>query len=55
MSIFQKSVINKHLANLDSRQIKKAYQKFRKNYNSVKIEKIKNLKGEEIAIVEMSV
>lgn len=47
MSIFQKSVINKHLANLDSEVVEKAYQKFRENYNSAKIEEIKNLKEEE--------
>jgi len=47
MSIFQKSVINKHLTNLDNKQVEKAYQKFRENCNSAKIEKIKNLKEEE--------
>jgi len=47
MSIFQKSVVNKHLANLDSEQVEIAYQKFRENYNSAKIEEIKNLKEEE--------
>ncbi|MDA3859851.1 MAG: transposase, partial [Melioribacteraceae bacterium] len=47
MSIFQKSVVNKHLANLDKGQVEKAYQKFRENYNSAKIKEIKNLKEEE--------
>jgi hypothetical protein len=41
MSIFQKSVIKKHLNNLDKDQVEKAYQKFRENYNPAKIEKIK--------------
>ncbi len=47
MSIFQKSVINKHLANLDSGVVEKAYQKFRANYNCAKIEEIKKLKEEQ--------
>jgi len=47
MSIFQKSVVSKHLANLDNEQVEVAYQKFRENYNSAKIEEIKNLKEEE--------
>jgi len=47
MSIFQKSVINKHLKNLNQNQVEKAYQKFKENYNPTKIEKIKKLKEEE--------
>jgi type I restriction-modification system DNA methylase subunit len=47
MTIFQKSVINKHLKNLDKAQIEKAYLKFRTNYSPAKIEKIKQLKEEE--------
>ena len=47
MSIFQKSVINKHLKNLDKNQVEEAYQKFRNNYSPAKIEKIKQLKEEE--------
>ncbi|MCD4773864.1 MAG: hypothetical protein K8R41_10830, partial [Bacteroidales bacterium] len=47
MAIFQKSVIKKHLNNLDKDQVEKAYQKFRENYSPAKIEKIKQLKEEE--------
>lgn len=47
MSIFQKSVINKHLKNLDQNQVEAAYQKFKNNYSPAKIEKIKQLKEEE--------
>ena len=47
MTIFQKSVINRHLDNLDKEQVEKAYQKFRKNYSPAKIEEIKKLKEEE--------
>ncbi len=47
MSIFQKSVINKHLKNLDKDQVEKAYQKFKVNYSPAKIEEIKQLKEEE--------
>ncbi len=47
MSIFQKSVINKHLKNLDKNKVEVAYQKFRNNYNPAKINKIKQLKEEE--------
>ena len=47
MTIFQKSVINKHLKNLDKAQVEKAYLKFRTNYSPAKIEKIKQLKEEE--------
>ena len=37
MEIFQKSVINKHLATLDKNQAEKAYQKFKENYSPTKI------------------
>ena len=47
MAIFQKSVIQKHLNNLDKEQVEKAYQKFRENYSPAKIKKIKQLKEEE--------
>lgn len=47
MPIFQKSVIQKHLKNLDQEKIEKAFQTFRLNYNAAKIEQIKTLKEEE--------
>lgn len=47
MPIFQKSVIQKHLKNLDQEKIEKAFQTFRLNYNTAKIEQIKTLKEEE--------
>ncbi|MCH7524533.1 MAG: N-6 DNA methylase [Bacteroidetes bacterium] len=47
MAIFQKSVIKKHLNNLDKEQVEKAYLKFKSNYNPAKIEQIKTLKEEE--------
>ena len=47
MSIFQKSVINKHLKNFDKNQVETAYKKFKDNYKLAKIEKIKQLKEEE--------
>ncbi|MDC9721350.1 MAG: N-6 DNA methylase [Urechidicola sp.] len=47
MPIFQKSVIKKHLENLDQEKVEKAFQTFRLNYNSAKIEQIKTLKEEE--------
>ncbi len=47
MAIFQKSVINKHLTNLDKEQVEKAYLKFKENYSPAKIKKIKQLKEEE--------
>ncbi len=47
MEIFQKSVINKHLASLAKDQVEKAYQKFKENFSPAKIEKIKQLKEEE--------
>ncbi len=47
MSIFQQSVINKHLRNLDKDKVEKAYKKFRENYSPQRITKIKELKEEE--------
>jgi type I restriction-modification system DNA methylase subunit len=47
MAIFQKSVLKKHLNNLDKEQVEKAYLKFKNNYNPTKIEQIKTLKEEE--------
>ncbi len=47
MTIFQKSVIKRHLDNLDKEQVEKAYQKFRENYSPAKLEEIKKLKEEE--------
>ncbi|MGX1024288.1 Eco57I restriction-modification methylase domain-containing protein [Psychroflexus sp. MBR-150] len=47
MPIFQKSVIQKHLKNLDQEKLEKAFQTFRLNYNPTKIEQIKTLKEEE--------
>ena len=46
MALFQKSVIKKHLNNLDKEQVEKAYQKIRENYSPAKIEKIKQIKKE---------
>jgi len=45
--MFQKSVINKHLASIDSEKINNAFAKFRENYNPSKIQKINKLKEEE--------
>lgn len=47
MPIFQKSVLNKHLENLNNEEVEKAYQVFKKNYSVSKIESIKELKEEE--------
>lgn len=47
MPIFQKSVIKKHLENLDSIRVEQAYQTFLRNYSAAKIEEIKTLKEEE--------
>jgi type I restriction-modification system DNA methylase subunit len=47
MQIFQKSVIKKHLKNLDQEKVEKAFQIFKQNYNPAKIEQIKTLKEEE--------
>ncbi len=47
MSMFQKSVVNKYLANLDEKKVEKAYKAFKNNYTLAKTEKIKKLKEEE--------
>ncbi|OQX81833.1 MAG: hypothetical protein B6D61_00175 [Bacteroidetes bacterium 4484_249] len=47
MSLFQKSVVIKHLRNLDKKEVEIAFQKFRENFNRSKIEKIKLLNEEE--------
>jgi type I restriction-modification system DNA methylase subunit len=47
MPIFQKSVIQDYVEKLDQNKVEKAYQTFRTNYNSAKIEQIKTLKEEE--------
>jgi len=47
MTMFQKSVINKHLASIDSKNIDNAFAKFKENYNPSKIQKINKLKEEE--------
>jgi len=51
MTIFQKSVINRHLDNLDKEQVEKVYQIFRTNYSPAKIEEIKKLKKKNIKTV----
>ena len=47
MPIFQASVINKYLKNLDSEKITQAFSKFKENYNSSKIALIRSMKEEE--------
>lgn len=47
MPIFQKSVVQDYVEKLDQDKVEKAYQTFRTNYNSSKIEQIKTLKEEE--------
>jgi type I restriction-modification system DNA methylase subunit len=47
MPLFQKSVIQKHLANLEPSQLDDAFKRFQHNYNANKILKIKTLKEEE--------
>ena len=47
MAMFQKSVINKHLASIDSEKINNAFAKFKENYSLSKIQKINKLKEEE--------
>jgi len=47
MQIFQKSVIQKHLNNLDTEKVNKAFEAFNKVYNPGKIKQIKTLKEEE--------
>ncbi len=46
MGIFQKSVINNHLVNVDKEQVDKAFDKFKKNYSPKKISEIKKKKEE---------
>lgn len=47
MSIFQKSVIKRHLKYLDTEKVNKAFKMFNEVYSLEKIEKIKTLKEEE--------
>ncbi|MDM8544009.1 N-6 DNA methylase, partial [Desulfococcaceae bacterium HSG9] len=47
MSMFQKSVINKYLSNIDQNLIETAYQAFKHNYTSEGIDRIKRMKEEE--------
>ncbi|MDA3817855.1 MAG: N-6 DNA methylase [Prolixibacteraceae bacterium] len=47
MSIFQKSVINNHLSQLDKEQVDKAFEKFIENYSFSKIAEIQKMKEEE--------
>jgi type I restriction-modification system DNA methylase subunit len=47
MGIFQKSVVNKHLATLDKKQVEKAFEKFKGIYTPKKISEIQKLKEEE--------
>ncbi len=47
MSIFQKSVINNHLSQLDKDQVEKAFAKFNDNYSFSKIAEIQKMKEEE--------
>jgi type I restriction-modification system DNA methylase subunit len=47
MPIFQKSVIQKHLANLEQSQLDDAFKIFKDNYSVDKIQQIKLLKEEE--------
>ena len=47
MAIFQKSVLNKRLGQLDKEQVDIAFEKLKSNYSPSKIEEIKKLKEEE--------
>jgi type I restriction-modification system DNA methylase subunit len=47
MPIFQKSIIQKHLAHLEQSQLDEAFQRFKHNYSADKIQLIKTLKEEE--------
>lgn len=47
MSIFQKSVINNHLSQLDKDQVDKAFAIFNENYSFSKITEIQKMKEEE--------
>jgi type I restriction-modification system DNA methylase subunit len=46
MSIFQKSVLNKYLSNLDQEAVDSAFEVFKQNYSETKIEEIKSIKEE---------
>ncbi len=41
MEIFQKSVENNHLVNIDKEQVEKAFKKFKENYSPAKLSEIK--------------
>lgn len=47
MQIFQKSVIQKHINNLNKEEVDNAFKIFERNYNRSKIKQIKTLKEEE--------
>ncbi len=47
MALFQKSVLNKHLNNLDDEKLVQAFAKFQSNYNP---SKIKNLKKQKVTL-----
>ena len=47
MSIFQKSVINNHLSQLDKAQVEQAFARFNENYSFSKITEIEKMKEEE--------
>ncbi|MFO7811185.1 MAG: DNA methyltransferase, partial [Candidatus Delongbacteria bacterium] len=47
MALFQHSVINKYLKNLDHAKVSEAYEVFQKNFSLSKIELIKSMKEEE--------
>ena len=47
MQIFQRSVIQKHINNLDREKLNEAFEIFRTNYKKSKVEQIKTLKEEE--------
>ncbi|OQX73690.1 MAG: hypothetical protein B6D61_12260 [Bacteroidetes bacterium 4484_249] len=47
MAIFQKSVINRHLENLDKERVERSFEKFKEVFTPKKIAEIKNLKEEE--------
>ena len=47
MAIFQKSVLNKYLKQLDNNAVELAFVKFKENYSAAKIQKIIGLKEEE--------
>ena len=47
MGIFQKSVVTRHLENLDKMQVEKAFKRFKEIYTPKKISEIQKLKEEE--------